>query len=88
MARIARDQDWVVCHGQTRLVVRRSVECPLRGRVSARICMACRHLVTTSGERLRVRSCAAGDPREPAVPERPQIPAIRCGAMRGPYRGA
>lgn len=57
MARVTMDQAWVVCHGETRLVVRRAVACPLRGHVPARICNACRYLVTSSGERLRGRSC-------------------------------
>jgi hypothetical protein len=61
MARMAPDQAWVVCHGQTRLVVRGSVACPLRGRVPARICMSCRLLVTSSGERLRDQWCAPGE---------------------------
>ena len=61
MARMAPDQAWVVCHGQTRLVVRRSVACPFRGRVPARVCMACRLLVTSSDERLRDRWCGLGE---------------------------
>jgi len=44
MAR-ATDQAWVVCHGQTRLVIRRAVACPVRGHVAARICQGCRYLV-------------------------------------------
>ncbi len=62
MAHMALDQAWVVCHDETRLVVRRAVVCPLRGRVPASVCMGCRHLVTSSGERARDRWCGTGEP--------------------------
>ena len=79
MARVEFDPAWVVCHGQTRLIVGRSVACPLRGRVRASVCLGCRHLVTSSAERSRDRWCAAEEPavlgsapsRPASVPEQP-----------------
>jgi hypothetical protein len=62
MARVAPDRAWIVCHGETQIVVRRAVACPLRGRVPARLCLECRYLVTSSGERGRDRSCAVDEP--------------------------
>jgi len=67
MAHMTPHQAWVVCNGGTLLVARRSVACPLRGRVPVRLCMECRYLVTSSGERTRDRSCTVGEPPLPGL---------------------
>src|SRR3990170_5303654 len=60
MARMAPEQAWVVCLAETRMVVRRAVLCPLRGRVPASACQDCHLLVTSSIERARGGWCSAG----------------------------
>lgn len=65
------DQAWIVCHGQTLLVIRRAVACPLRGHVPARICRSCRYLVTSSDDRLRDRSCVVEEPLSSATANYP-----------------
>jgi hypothetical protein len=85
MARIAPEQAWIVCQGQTRPVVHGSVACPLRGRVPARTCIECHHLVTASGERERDRSCVADDPLVfggPLTAEAMKLPAGQIPAIR------
>ena len=50
---------WIVCHDETRSVVRRSVACPSRGPTPGIVCLGCRFLVTSSLERAREGWCAA-----------------------------
>ncbi len=59
MARMASERAWVVCRGETRLVVHRSVACVAGGRVPLSRCLGCRYLETSSGERMRDRWCTA-----------------------------
>ncbi len=54
--------DWVVCHAGTRLVVRRHVACPARGRVPGLECLGCRYLTTSSLERSEAMWCEARGP--------------------------
>ncbi|MEO7332533.1 MAG: hypothetical protein ABIZ71_01180, partial [Gemmatimonadales bacterium] len=53
---------WVICHSETRIVVRSSVACPARGRVPGIDCLGCRHLVTSSVERSADWWCEARGP--------------------------
>src|SRR3990170_3255984 len=62
MARTPANLDWVVCHATTRLVLRRGVACPTRGRVPGLECLGCRYLMTSSLERSEVMWCEARGP--------------------------
>lgn len=59
MARMASEGAWVVCRGETRSVVHRSVACVAGGRVPLSRCLDCRYLETISGERTQDRWCTA-----------------------------
>ena len=62
MARTPPDLAWVICHAELRVVVRRGVACPSRGRVPGAACLGCRYLVTSSVERAASGWCEAGGP--------------------------
>lgn len=72
MARIPPNLAWVVCHAQTRVVLRRTVACPAGGRVPDLECLGCRYLVTSSVERSADGWCEAIGPVDAAWwPRRP-----------------
>jgi hypothetical protein len=75
---------WVVCRGETRPVVRRSVACPLRGATPGIVCLGCRYLVTSSLERSRVGWCEADPVERPPDETSGYISAMRRGAIFGP----
>lgn len=62
MARTPPDLAWVICHAQVRVVVRRGVACPARGRVPGIECLGCRYLMTSSAERSLAGWCEAAGP--------------------------
>jgi hypothetical protein len=75
---------WVVCRGETRPVVRRSVACPLRGATPGIVCLGCRYLVTSSLERSMSGWCDANSLDLPGGEDRLYISAMRRGAIFGP----
>lgn len=63
---------WIVCGRETRGVEGDRVACPLRGAIPEAVCLACRYLMTSSGERTDAGWCElpAEAPDVPLAPRR------------------